>query len=153
MLKTMATHPFRFLTISALGALGLTVWAFPPQHSGAAGQQKARPAAARLAYPVAKLVEQVDDYHGTKVSDPYRWLESLDSPETRKWVDAVLKVAAAESEHNREVLAAWTRDWSGRAASALLPVVELALGPQADAAVAEYVAALSARIAKAGIPA
>ena len=63
------------------------------------------------------------------------------------------KVAAAESEHNREVLAAWTRDWSGRAASALLPVVELALGPEADAAVAEYVAALSARIAKAGIPA
>ena len=73
--------------------------------------------------------------------------------ETRKWVDAVLKVAAAESAPNREVLAAWTRDWSGRAASALLPVVELALGPEADAAVAEYVAALSARIAKAGIPA
>ncbi len=72
--------------------------------------------------------------------------------ETRKWVDAVLKVAAAESEHNRDQLAAWTREWSSRAASALLPVVEQALGPQADEAVAEYLAAFSARITKAGVP-
>ncbi len=92
MLKTMAMHPFRFLTVSAVGALGLLVWAFPPHHSGAAGQQKARPAAARLVYPAAKTVEQVDDYHGTKVSDPYRWLESLDSAETRKWVEDENKV-------------------------------------------------------------
>ncbi len=27
-----------------------------------------------LAYPAAKTVAQVDDYHGTKVADPYRWL-------------------------------------------------------------------------------
>ncbi len=72
--------------------------------------------------------------------------------ETRKWVDAVLKVAAAESEQNRDQLAAWTRDWSTRAASALLPVVEKALGPQADEAMAEYLAAFSARINKAGVP-
>ncbi len=72
--------------------------------------------------------------------------------ETRKWVDAVLKVAAAESGHNRDQLAAWTRDWSSRAASALLPVVELALGPNADEALTKYVAAFSARITKAGVP-
>jgi prolyl oligopeptidase len=40
----------------------------------------------RLDYPVTKEVDQVDDYHGTKVADPYRWLESTDSPETRAWI-------------------------------------------------------------------
>ena len=31
--------------------------------------------AVKLAYPVTKKVDQVDDYFGTKVADPYRWLE------------------------------------------------------------------------------
>jgi len=41
-----------------------------------------------LTYPAARTVDQVDDYFGTKVSDPYRWMENVDSPEVKQWVDA-----------------------------------------------------------------
>ena len=41
-----------------------------------------------LNYPETRTVQQVDDYHGTKVADPYRWLEDDTSPETAKWVEA-----------------------------------------------------------------
>ncbi|MFT3758395.1 aromatic/alkene monooxygenase hydroxylase subunit beta [Thauera sp.] len=71
--------------------------------------------------------------------------------ETRKWVDAVLKTAAAESDHNREVLQGWMAHWSDRAAAALVPVVELVLGADADEAVAAHIAAFKARIHKTGI--
>jgi len=45
-----------------------------------------------LTYPQAKRGEQVDDYHGTKVADPYRWLEDTDSAETHAWVEAENKL-------------------------------------------------------------
>ena len=44
-------------------------------------------------YPPARKSDQVDDYHGTKVTDPYRWLEDLDSEETRNWVEAENKLS------------------------------------------------------------
>ena len=49
----------------------------------------ARPAQAQtLQYPSARKGDVVDDYHGTKVADPYRWLEDPDSPESRSWIEA-----------------------------------------------------------------
>ena len=48
-----------------------------------------------LDYPQARKVDQVDDYHGTKVADPYRWLEDDNSAETAKWVEAENKVTFA----------------------------------------------------------
>src|SRR5574341_671210 len=38
------------------------------------------------AYPATRKVEVVEDYHGTPVADPYRWLEDLGSAETRGWI-------------------------------------------------------------------
>ncbi len=47
-----------------------------------------------IIYPPAKRGDHVDDYHGIKVADPYRWMENIDSPETRAWVEAESKLAA-----------------------------------------------------------
>ncbi|MBI3261537.1 MAG: S9 family peptidase [Acidobacteria bacterium] len=46
----------------------------------------------RLSYPPAKSVDVVEDYFGTRIADPYRWLENPDSPDTKAWVEAQNKV-------------------------------------------------------------
>jgi len=50
--------------------------------------QRAETAEPRLTYPVAHKGNVVDDYAGTKVADPYRWTEALDSKEVADWVAA-----------------------------------------------------------------
>ncbi len=106
-----------------------------------------------LLYPLV-YARIVDDHISVRGGTAVAMLTQFMSDwfdETRKWVDAVLKVAAAESDANREVLQEWTRTWSDRAASAMVPIVELALGANADEAVGEQLAAFKARIAKTGI--
>ena len=46
------------------------------------------PAQKKLDYPKPKKIDQVDNYHGTAVSDPYRWME--DAPlneDTKAWIE------------------------------------------------------------------
>lgn len=47
---------------------------------------------AALKYPTTTKVSQVDDYHGVKVADPYRWLEDDNAPATKAWVEEQNKV-------------------------------------------------------------
>ena len=51
-------------------------------------------ALAAAGYPDARRGTQIDDYFGEKVSDPYRWMEDIDSPETVAWVGAERAYAA-----------------------------------------------------------
>jgi prolyl oligopeptidase len=51
-----------------------------------------------LPYPDAPRVDQIDDYFGTRVADPYRWLEEVDSPQTQRWI-------AEENDLTESVLA------------------------------------------------
>ena len=51
-------------------------------------KEEAQEAWEKLSYPQTQQKVLEDDYFGTKVSDPYRWLEDDQSPETENWVKA-----------------------------------------------------------------
>ncbi len=50
------------------------------------------PAQKGFEYPKARKADQVDDFHGTKVYDPYRWMEDTGSAETQSWIEAQNKL-------------------------------------------------------------
>jgi prolyl oligopeptidase len=68
-----------------------------PQAPGPTPTPAETPAAAPATskYPAAPRGTVVDTRHGVRVADPYRWLEDMDSPQTRAWIDAENKLTDA----------------------------------------------------------
>ncbi|WP_243315981.1 prolyl oligopeptidase family serine peptidase [Geothrix paludis] len=72
-------------------------------------------AQAPLQYPATRKADVVDDYFGTKVTDPYRWLEDDHSAETAAWVEAENKVTRAylaQIPERKAIEARMTRLWN-----------------------------------------
>src|SRR5215217_8148105 len=53
------------------------------------------PAQNDSAYPKAKKVEQVDEFHGVKVTDPFRWMEDTKSADAQTWIEDENKITDA----------------------------------------------------------
>ncbi|HEX2476478.1 MAG TPA: prolyl oligopeptidase family serine peptidase [Lacipirellulaceae bacterium] len=81
-----------FVILSVLIAIVLTVG-----HFGKAESSVATKSDGKISYPETRRVDQVDEFHGVKVEDPYRWLEAdvRESSEVAEWVAAQNKVARA----------------------------------------------------------
>ncbi len=68
-----------------------------------------------------------------------------------RWIDAVIKIAAAASPENKEKLAGWFETWTARAVEAATPLAKHALGDNSGEAIERLSRELSARAAKLGI--
>jgi prolyl oligopeptidase len=79
------------LTAFAIAAFSLST----PMRSAHAQRNGEGGGGGPIKYPETKKVDVVDDYFGTKVPDPYRWLEDDRSPEVAAWVEAQNKVTFA----------------------------------------------------------
>src|SRR5215470_8622809 len=79
-----------FLSLAALAFVAVSIsMPLRPAQAQRNGDGDGSP---RLTYPETKKVDVVDDYFGTKVPDPYRWLEDDNAPEVGAWVTAQNKV-------------------------------------------------------------
>jgi prolyl oligopeptidase len=68
-----------------------------------------------LPYPDAPRVDQIDDYFGTRVADPYRWLEEVDSPQTQAWIaeeNALTESVLATVPQREAIRARLTEVWN-----------------------------------------
>lgn len=68
-----------------------------------------------MTYPKAKKAEVTDTYFGTKVADPYRWLEDDRAADTKDWVDAENRVTQnylAQIPYRNQVKARLEKLWN-----------------------------------------
>ncbi|MBY0454353.1 MAG: phenol hydroxylase [Burkholderiaceae bacterium] len=71
--------------------------------------------------------------------------------ESARWVDAVVKVAAAENSDNHALISGWFQRYADQTQAALAPVAEIALGAAGAQALQTVREALNARARKAGL--
>ena len=79
----------------------------------------------KLQYPATRAVDVIDDYHGTKVADPYRWMEDLSAPELADWIaqqnaltESYLRALPARAHFQRRIARLWNFRKTG------LPIAE-----------------------------
>ncbi len=71
--------------------------------------------------------------------------------ESARWIDAVVKTAAAESPDNKRPISDWTREWADRAQASLAPIAELMLAGEGQAVLRKSRTELDTRAKKAGL--
>ena len=103
------------LTLKALWSLGpvFILCAAAPIAKAAEPQSTSNPqpvatSATRSAPPAAPVRPVVDDYFGTKVTDPYRYMENLSEPEVQAWMkgqDSFTRATLDEISGHKQLLA------------------------------------------------
>jgi prolyl oligopeptidase len=87
----------RLLCVSAsFAVLVITAFADVWSQSVSPDSQSASPSGTTL--PLAPVKPVIEDYHGTKVADPYRYMENLKDPEVQSWMKA-------QNDYTRSALA------------------------------------------------
>jgi len=87
---------------------------------------------------------------GTAISMMTRFMSEW-ATETGKWVDAQIKVAAAESPENKALISDWVKQYRGPVLEALIPISRRAFGDRAESVLEEVTAQFDARCTKLGL--
>jgi phenol hydroxylase P1 protein len=87
---------------------------------------------------------------GTAISMMTRFMAEW-SAETAKWVDAQIKVAAAESPENKAQLSEWVQSYRAKTLEALAPIAKRAFGDKANELLADLTSEFNARCTKLGL--
>lgn len=87
---------------------------------------------------------------GTAISMMTRFMTEW-SDETAKWIDAQIKLVAAESPENKAQLSAWVEQYRGLTLEALAPIAARAFGDQADYVLGELTSEFNTRCTKLGL--
>lgn len=105
-----------------------------------------------LLYPLIydRFVGKLDTAYGPLLALLTRFQDEWFS-ENVKWIDAVLKAAAAESPENALLLGEWFVQWRDRALAAMKPLAKKALGDDGEAALDEALQQLERRAKKSGL--
>jgi len=96
----------------------------------------------------------VDDYLATQGATAIAMLSAFMPEwhiESNRWIDAIIKTAAAESDENKQLLSDWYTRHADNASAALLPIAQAALGDSGATILNEIRTNLDTRVRKLGL--